>query len=137
MDVFNKLSINLQETILHKIFKEQKNIYKKIIKSISLLHNNNSYGINHPYYDVISNLNITYCDYCNKRSHIKNASDIPYYNSNLYKNNAYKTKKTFYKYYMKRYLERAIKNFRCSWEYNSICYSCYHGYSKKPIKMFI
>ena len=138
MDIFKKLSINLQQIILDKIFKNQyKNTYKKIINNINLLQGQNSYGISHPNYDLINSKNIKYCTQCNKKSYIKNKTDIPYYHETMYKNNAYKTKKNFYKYYMKRYLERTIKKFRCSWEYNNVCYSCYHSISNKSVKLFI
>lgn len=137
MDVFNKLSINLQQIILDKIFINQKNIYKKVINNINLLNSNNSYGISHPNYDLISSKNIRYCSQCNSKSYIKNTSDIPYYHITLYKKNAYKTKKHFYKYYMKRYIERSLTNLRCSWEFNNICYSCYHSISNKSVKLFI
>ena len=36
----------------------QKNIYKKIINNIKLLHGQKSYGISHPNYDLINSKNI-------------------------------------------------------------------------------
>ena len=137
MNVFNKLSINLQQIVLDKIFQNQKKIYKNIISNINSLKGKHLYGISHPNYDLINSKNIKYCVHCNNKSYIKTTSDIPYYHTTMYKKNAYKTKKSFYKYYMKRYLERTVKNFRCSWEFNNICYSCYHSISNKSVKLFI
>ena len=61
MNVLNKLSINLQQIVLDKIFQNQKNIYKNIISNINSLKGKHLYGISHPNYDLINSKNIKYC----------------------------------------------------------------------------
>ncbi len=150
MDLFNKLSYNLQEKILNKIFKQQKinhNLLIQQIKNISSIYEDIE-SID-PYLITCDNINIyndnnqsdtnymiEKCDFCNCIGSIRKNKEIPYYNTFLYKKLIYKTYKLYTKFYNMKYIEHAKQSYRCSWSDSFMCYSCYYGVNKSVSTQF-
>ena len=157
METFNKLSTNLQQIILDKIFKKQKEHYNKLInqqiKNLSndlssiyddsftpyILERQHSNITKHKdkFLDITKHASTNYiiekCDFCNHNGCIIKSKDIPYYNTHLFKKNVYKTKQNYKQFYQMRFIEKNRLNYRCSWYTTFMCASCYHGINNKNI----
>tara|TARA_B000000565_G_C23756497_1_gene366678 strand:+ start:701 stop:1138 length:438 start_codon:yes stop_codon:yes gene_type:complete len=143
MNNFNELSFNLQEIILKKIFKtNNKSLLLNELNSIISEYNKSKTAINVTFYKYLFYEQISLlgdkCDYCkshaNDRGFFQFFDDYPFYEKTLIKNNTYKFKKKFKNYWM-NYINSS--SYRCSFDYNYLCYGCYFGYSKKSCKFFI
>lgn len=148
MNILPKLSPNLQNIILDKLFSHIKIIHNSIIKQLNAIQSyKNSHNLDIPIIYLLNDdiiyknmLNYKYiddCDNCLCQGTIKKMHDIPYYNLFILKRNGYKTKELYRKYYLHQYIEHSNRKYRCSWQNNFICYSCYYGICKKPCKFFV
>tara|TARA_Y100000741_G_C18229659_1_gene549270 strand:- start:722 stop:1231 length:510 start_codon:yes stop_codon:yes gene_type:complete len=165
MENYNKLSSNLQQIVLDKLFKEQTNYYNELInqqiknlsndlKSICedsftpfILENSesNTYNQNilkskHKFLNTSTHASTNYmieqCDFCNNHGSITKFKNMPYYNSLLYEKKVYKSKKMYRKFYNMKFIEKSRLNYRCSWLTNFMCTSCYHGINKNISTQF-
>jgi len=165
MNTYNKLSNNLQEIIIGKIFKEQTDYYHKLInqqiknlsndlKSIcddsftpyilktseSNIYNQNILKHKNKSLDTSTHASTNYiieiCDFCKHDGCIIKFRDMPYYNSFLVDKLVYKSRKTYMKFYNMSFIEKNKLNYRCSWLTNLMCTSCYHGINKNISTQF-
>ena len=143
MNNFNKLSFNLQELTLKKIFKSNnKSLLLDELNEMILEYNKSKSTNDISFYKYLFYEQIGLCgdkcDYCkshaNDRGFFQFFDDYPFYEKKCILDNTYKYKKKFNNYWMNYINSSSI---RCSFDYNYLCYGCYFGYSRKSCKFFI
>ena len=143
MNHFNSLSYNLQEIVLKKLF-PQNNKYLLITELNNTINDykistkgTNSSFYRYMFYEQVG-LCGDKCNYCktygNSKGFFQYFDDYPMYEKELIENNTYKYKSKFKSYWL-HYMDSS--SVRCAYNFNYVCYGCYHGYSKKPCKFFV